>query len=126
MGTSNRKTKSKTGSVYTLGMYLLFAAFISICLVVLTSVAVVTSRNDLTESYDYAAKRKAYQEAVNAAEDQCAQLTEPKDFTIDIETGGKLQITTTSENGRVKIDTIRFTRDGEWQGEQTFSGIILP
>jgi hypothetical protein len=122
--------------VMPIGIPLLLAVFVVVCLIVLSTYAYVTAEADRRRAQAHARRQTAVQNAVNLAERACAALDTgaamPKgttwdaaagEITVAVKTGGVLKAGVRDSGGRHRIVWIKTVPENSGtQDEQTVSG----
>ncbi|MQM72015.1 MAG: hypothetical protein DUD26_06670 [Eubacteriaceae bacterium] len=122
--------------VMPIGIPLLLAVFVAVCLIVLSTYAYVTAEADRSRAADHAHRQTAVQNAVNLAEQACAGLDDGRalpdgadwdaqtgELTVAVKTGGVLKAGVRDSGGRHRIVWIKTVPENSGtQDEQTVSG----
>lgn len=136
------KHSRPAGQIYSIGIPLLLVTFIAVCLIVLSTGACVTARQDYREAKDQCSRSVSWQNAVNRAEEACQAVDtggalperttfdQEKDvITVRMKSGGRLEAGVSQTGGKHRIAWMReIPASGGSSGSnegQTVSGIRI-
>ncbi|MDD6351312.1 MAG: hypothetical protein PUG16_02785 [Lachnospiraceae bacterium] len=129
-----KKRRITAASVYRLGLPLLFSVYILLCLITLSVLSLITSRQNLRNENLQKEAREAYFAAENQAEDRIKEIDEEvltridmpleETFTIPIDEKKTLEVglKRTAEENRYRITEWK-TIVSEYEGEDTVKGL---